>query len=99
MLQVTSPTAAHMLLKDNDMAVFIANWMDQASNIAYGAKVRNIGTGELAFLSMTTPPNAPRPTGNLRGGHVTRSAVCGLRRHSAGPFIWVLLPPEQCIPT
>ena len=39
-----------MLLKEDDIAVFIANWTDKASNIAHVAKVLNIGTDALAFL-------------------------------------------------
>jgi FkbH-like protein len=39
-----------MLLKESDIAVFIANWQDKATNIAHVAKTLNIGTDALAFL-------------------------------------------------
>lgn len=39
-----------MLLKEEDIAVFIANWTDKASNIAHVAERLNIGRDALAFL-------------------------------------------------
>ena len=39
-----------MLLKEEDIAVFIANWADKASNIRHVANVLNIGVDALAFL-------------------------------------------------
>ncbi len=39
-----------MLLKESDIAVFIANWNDKATNIAHVAKRLNIGLDAVAFL-------------------------------------------------
>ncbi|MBI5265041.1 MAG: HAD-IIIC family phosphatase [Bradyrhizobium sp.] len=39
-----------MLLKEDDIAVFLANWEDKASNLAQIAKVLNIGTDALVFV-------------------------------------------------
>lgn len=39
-----------MLLREEDIAVFLANWNDKATNIAHVAKTLNIGTDALAFL-------------------------------------------------
>ena len=39
-----------MLLREDDFAVFVANWTDKASNIRHIARVLNIGTDALAFL-------------------------------------------------
>lgn len=39
-----------MLLREDDISVFIANWTDKASNIRHIAKLLNIGTDALAFL-------------------------------------------------
>ena len=39
-----------MLLKEEDIAVFIANWEDKASNLAEIAKTLNIGTDSLVFV-------------------------------------------------
>lgn len=39
-----------MALKLDDIAVFVANWTDKASNIQHIAKVLNIGTDALVFL-------------------------------------------------
>ena len=39
-----------MVLKEDDIAVFIANWTDKASNIRHIAKSLNIGTDALVFL-------------------------------------------------
>lgn len=39
-----------MLLKEDDIAVFIANWTDKATNIAHVAKRLNIGLDALVFL-------------------------------------------------
>lgn len=43
-------THPDMALRLDDIAVFVANWTDKASNIAHIAKVLNIGTDALAFL-------------------------------------------------
>ncbi len=39
-----------MVLKESDVAVFVANWTDKASNLEYVAKALNIGTDSLVFL-------------------------------------------------
>lgn len=39
-----------MALKEEDIAVFVANWSDKATNLAHIAKVLNIGTDALVFL-------------------------------------------------
>jgi len=39
-----------MVLKEDDIAVFVANWTDKASNLRYIAKALNIGTDALVFL-------------------------------------------------
>jgi FkbH-like protein len=39
-----------MLLREDDVSVFIANWTDKASNIRHIAKLLNIGTDALVFL-------------------------------------------------
>ena len=39
-----------MALRLDDIAVFVANWTDKASNLAHIAKVLNIGTDALVFL-------------------------------------------------
>ena len=39
-----------MLLKEEDIAVFIANWEDKATNLAKIAKALNIGTDALVFV-------------------------------------------------
>lgn len=39
-----------MLLREDDIAVFLANWNDKATNIAHVAKSLNIGIDALAFL-------------------------------------------------
>lgn len=39
-----------MVLKEDDIAVFIANWTDKASNLRHIAKTLNIGTDALVFL-------------------------------------------------
>lgn len=39
-----------MLLKEEDIAVFLANWNDKATNIAHVARTLNIGIDALAFL-------------------------------------------------
>lgn len=39
-----------MLLREDDIAVFIANWNDKATNIAHVARTLNIGTDALVFL-------------------------------------------------
>jgi len=39
-----------MLLKEDDIAAFVANWTDKATNIRNIAKTLNIGTDALAFL-------------------------------------------------
>ncbi|WP_299194655.1 HAD-IIIC family phosphatase [uncultured Erythrobacter sp.] len=39
-----------MVLGEDDIAVFIANWTDKASNLQHIAKVLNIGTDALVFL-------------------------------------------------
>jgi FkbH-like protein len=39
-----------MLLREDDIAVFVANWTDKATNLKYIAKALNIGTDALVFL-------------------------------------------------
>ena len=39
-----------MVLKEEDVAVFVANWTDKASNLQHIAKVLNIGVDALVFL-------------------------------------------------
>ena len=39
-----------MLLKEDDIAVFVANWEDKASNLEYIARRLDIGTDALVFL-------------------------------------------------
>jgi len=39
-----------MLLKEDDIALFTANWEDKASNLAHIAKALNIGTDSLVFV-------------------------------------------------
>lgn len=39
-----------MALREDDIAVFIANWQDKATNIRHIARLLNIGTDALAFL-------------------------------------------------
>ena len=39
-----------MVLKEEDIAVFIANWSDKASNLKHIAQTLNIGTDALVFL-------------------------------------------------
>lgn len=39
-----------MVLREDDIAVFIANWTDKASNLKHIAKALNIGTDALVFL-------------------------------------------------
>lgn len=39
-----------MLLKESDIAVFLANWNDKATNLAHVAERLNIGVDALAFL-------------------------------------------------
>jgi FkbH-like protein len=39
-----------MILKEEDIAVFVANWTDKGSNIEYIARVLNIGLDSLIFL-------------------------------------------------
>ncbi|UTW55884.1 HAD family hydrolase [Kordiimonas sp. SCSIO 12610] len=39
-----------MLLKEDDFAIFVANWNDKASNLQYIAKTLNIGLDALVFL-------------------------------------------------
>jgi FkbH-like protein len=39
-----------MVLKEEDIAVFVANWTDKASNLQHIAKVLNIGVDALVFL-------------------------------------------------
>lgn len=39
-----------MLLREDDISIFIANWTDKASNIRHIARLLNIGTDALAFL-------------------------------------------------
>lgn len=39
-----------MLLTEDDIAVFVANWTDKASNLKYIARSLNIGTEALVFL-------------------------------------------------
>lgn len=39
-----------MALREDDIAVFVANWSDKATNIRHIARVLNIGTDALAFL-------------------------------------------------
>lgn len=43
-------THPDMALRLDDIAVFVANWTDKASNLAHIAKVLNIGTDALVFL-------------------------------------------------
>ena len=43
-------THPDMALSENDIAVFIANWSDKATNLAHIAKTLNIGTDALVFL-------------------------------------------------
>jgi len=39
-----------MVLSEDDIAVFVANWTDKASNLKYIAQTLNIGTDALVFL-------------------------------------------------
>ena len=39
-----------MLLKEEDIAIFVANWSDKASNIKYIAEMLNIGIDSLVFV-------------------------------------------------
>lgn len=39
-----------MLLKEDDIAVFVANWTDKATNLKFIAEALNIGTDALVFL-------------------------------------------------
>lgn len=39
-----------MVLREEDIAVFVANWTDKASNLKYIAQTLNIGTDALVFL-------------------------------------------------
>ncbi|MBV8059944.1 MAG: HAD family hydrolase [Alphaproteobacteria bacterium] len=39
-----------MIIKEEDIAVFVANWNDKASNIEYIARVLNIGLDSLIFI-------------------------------------------------
>jgi FkbH-like protein len=39
-----------MVLREEDIAVFVANWSDKASNLKYIAQTLNIGTDALVFL-------------------------------------------------
>lgn len=39
-----------MILKESDIAVFVANWTDKASNLKHIAQTLNIGTDALVFL-------------------------------------------------
>jgi HAD superfamily phosphatase (TIGR01681 family) len=39
-----------MVLKEEDVSVFVANWNDKASNIEYIARVLNLGLGSFVFV-------------------------------------------------
>src|SRR6202044_3811707 len=41
---------AEMLLKQEHIACFVANWQDKASNLRYIAKTLNIGLDSLVFV-------------------------------------------------
>jgi FkbH-like protein len=39
-----------MILRENDFAIFVANWNDKASNVEYIARVLNIGLDSVVFI-------------------------------------------------
>ena len=40
----------HMVLREEDIAVFVANWNDKASNIEYIGRLLNLGLNSLVFI-------------------------------------------------
>ena len=54
-----------MILREEDIAVFVANWEDKASNIRHIQEVLNIGFDSMVFIDDNPMERAHCPSNNL----------------------------------